>query len=122
MELVEALARESRLKARLQALAGSLEAATKSSEEKYAQVQNTVTELKQANLYVRFNSHSAVNRIQMMNNKSFISLCRSLNQSLERCKRKYQNRMKRMEQQLVEMSMKQNSASCPGKTVPETTL
>lgn len=49
-ELVEALARESRLKARLQSLAGSLEAATKSSEEKYAQVQNTVSELKQANL------------------------------------------------------------------------
>lgn len=50
LELVEALARESRLKARLQALAGSLEMATKSSEEKYAQVQNTVAELRQANL------------------------------------------------------------------------
>lgn len=50
LELVEALARESRLKARLQALAGSLETATKSSEEKYAQVQSTVAELKQANL------------------------------------------------------------------------
>lgn len=47
LELVEALARESRLKARLQALASSLESATKSSEEKYA---STVTELKQANL------------------------------------------------------------------------
>lgn len=51
-ELVEALARESRLKARLQGLAGSLEAATKSSEEKYVQVQNSVSELKQTNLYV----------------------------------------------------------------------
>lgn len=49
MELVEALARESRLKARLQGLAGSLEAAAKSSEEKYAQVQHTVSELKHAN-------------------------------------------------------------------------
>lgn len=67
-------------------------------------------------------SSLAINRIQMMHNNLYISLCRSLNQSLERCKRKYQNRMKRMEQQLVEMSMKQNSASCPGKTVPETTL
>lgn len=47
LELVEALARESRLKARLQALASSLEAATKSSEEKYV---STVAELKQANL------------------------------------------------------------------------
>lgn len=49
MELVEALARESRLKARLQGLAGSLEAAARSSEEKYAQVQTTVAELKQVN-------------------------------------------------------------------------
>lgn len=47
LELVEALARESRLKARLQALASSLESATKSSEEKYA---TTVAELRQANL------------------------------------------------------------------------
>lgn len=46
-ELVEALARESRLKGRLQALASSLELATKSSEEKYA---STLAELKQANL------------------------------------------------------------------------
>lgn len=52
MELVEALARESRLKARLQGLAGSLEAAAKSSEEKYAQIQHTVAELKHANWYV----------------------------------------------------------------------
>lgn len=50
LELVEALARESRLKARLQALASSLETATKSSEEKYFQVQSTVAELKQANV------------------------------------------------------------------------
>lgn len=49
LELVEALARESRLKARLQALASSLETATRSSEEKYA---STVAELRQANLYV----------------------------------------------------------------------
>lgn len=47
LELVEALARESRLKARLQALASSLESATKSSEEKYA---GKVAELRQANL------------------------------------------------------------------------
>lgn len=44
-ELVDALARESRLKARLQGLAGSVEAATKSSKEKYSQLQ----ELRQAN-------------------------------------------------------------------------
>lgn len=48
-ELVDALARESRLKARLQGLAGSVEAATKTSKEKYSQVQNTVAELKHAN-------------------------------------------------------------------------
>lgn len=50
LELVEALARESRLKARLQALTSSLETATRTSEEKYFQVQSTVAELKQANL------------------------------------------------------------------------
>lgn len=44
-ELVDALARESRLKARLQGLAGSVEAATKSSKEKYSQLQ----ELRAAN-------------------------------------------------------------------------
>lgn len=49
-ELVDALARESRLKARLQGLAGSVEAATKSSDEKYQLVQNTVDELKQTNM------------------------------------------------------------------------
>lgn len=54
LELVEALARESRLKARLhkclQALAGSLNQETATKSEKYAQVQSTVAELKQANL------------------------------------------------------------------------
>lgn len=49
-ELVEALSRESRLKARLQCLSGALETAAKSSEEKYSHVQNTVMELKQANM------------------------------------------------------------------------
>jgi PDZ domain of MCC-2 bdg protein for Usher syndrome len=49
-ELVEALARESRLKGRLQALAGSLEAAARSSEERHTQVQSTVAELKTTNL------------------------------------------------------------------------
>lgn len=49
-ELLDALARESRLKTRLQGLAGSVEAATKSSKEKYSQVQNTVAELKHVNL------------------------------------------------------------------------
>lgn len=48
-ELVDALARESRLKAQLQGLAGSVEAATKTSKEKYSQVQTTVAELKHAN-------------------------------------------------------------------------
>ncbi|XP_055322849.1 colorectal mutant cancer protein [Sitodiplosis mosellana] len=91
LELVEALARESRLKARLQALASSLETATKSSEEKYA---STVAELRQANL--------------------------SLTQSLDRCKRKYQARLKRMEQQLKELSPKQDAED--KKLVPETTL
>lgn len=49
-ELVEALARESRLKARLQGLAGSLETATRTSEERHTQVQKTVNEMKQNNL------------------------------------------------------------------------
>lgn len=50
LELVEALARESRLKARLHALTSSLESATRASEEKYCRVQSTLAELKQANL------------------------------------------------------------------------
>ncbi|XP_031620073.1 colorectal mutant cancer protein [Contarinia nasturtii] len=93
LELVEALARESRLKARLQALASSLETATKSSEEKYA---STVAELRQANL--------------------------SLTQSLDRCKRKYQARLKRMEQHLKELSLKRDAESGEKILVPETTL
>jgi hypothetical protein len=48
-ELVETLARESRLKSRLQGLAGSLEAAARASEDRHCQVQSTVTELKQTN-------------------------------------------------------------------------
>lgn len=82
-ELVEALGRESRLKARLQGLAGSLESAARLSEERHSQVQITVSELKQTNV--------------------------TLNQSLERSKRKYQSRVKRLEQQLLGLSMNSGS-------------
>lgn len=84
-ELVEALARESRLKARLQCLTSALETAAKTSEEKYAQVQNTVAELKQVNL--------------------------TLHQSFERCKRKYQIRLKSLEQKLLGFQMNQTKVS-----------
>lgn len=84
-ELVEALARESRFKARLQCLTSALETAAKTSEEKYAQVQNTVTELKQANL--------------------------TLNQSFEKCKRKYQSRLKSLEQKLLGIQMNKSHQS-----------
>lgn len=50
-ELLDALAREARLKTRLQSLAGSLEAAAKSSEERNIQAQNAMLELKETNMY-----------------------------------------------------------------------
>ncbi|KAL7034611.1 hypothetical protein ACKWTF_008029 [Chironomus riparius] len=49
-ELLEALSRECRLKARLQGLAGSLETATRGTAIHSSTKQNTVSELKQANL------------------------------------------------------------------------
>lgn len=49
-ELLEALSRECRLKARLQGLAGSLETATRGTAINSSTKQNTVSELKQANL------------------------------------------------------------------------
>lgn len=113
LELVEALARESRLKARLQALASSLETTTKSSEEKYA---TTVAELKQANLWVT--KHHTQYRISKI--FSHFSSTRSLTQSLDRCKRKYQARLKRMEQQLKDLALKQDADK--KIFVPETTL
>lgn len=76
---MEALGRESRLKARLQGLALSLESAARMSEERHTLVQNTVSELKQTNL--------------------------SLSQSLEKCKRKYQSKIKRLEQQILGMKL-----------------
>lgn len=84
-ELVEALARESRLKARLQCLTSALETAAKTSEEKYTQVQNTVAELKQANF--------------------------TLHQSFDRCKRKYQSRLKVLEQKLLGYQMNKTHLS-----------
>lgn len=47
---------------------------------------------------------------------------RSLTQSLDRCKRKYQARLKRMEQQLKELSMKADTGSADKLHVPETIL
>lgn len=84
-ELVEALARESRLKARLQCLTGALETAAKTSEEKYTHVQNTVYELKQSNMM--------------------------LQQSLEKCKRKYQTRLKSLEQTILGIQMSKSQQS-----------
>ncbi len=76
---MEALGRESRLKARLQGLALSLESAARISEERHTLVQNTVSELKQTNL--------------------------TLSQSLEKCKRKYLSKIKRLEQQILGMKL-----------------
>lgn len=83
------MGRESRLKARLQGLALSLESAARLSEERHNQVQNTVSELKQTNL--------------------------NLSQSLERCKRKYQSRIKRLEQQLLGMKFNPTSTQPQSK-------
>lgn len=56
-------------------------------------------------------------------NRNYISyITRSLTQSLDRCKRKYQARLKRMEQQLKEMTLKQEFVSVDNSSVPETTV
>jgi len=100
-ELVESLARESRLKARIQGLAGTLEAAAKNSAlEKASNQAQNINELRQTNL--------------------------GLDQSLERCKKKYQAKMRKLEQQLLTLSLSNNNNHNGNKEkaepVPETTL
>jgi hypothetical protein len=63
----------------LQTLALSLENAAKKSEERHNLVQNTVSDLKQTNL--------------------------NLSQSLEKCHRKYQSKIRRLEQQILDMKL-----------------
>ncbi|XP_063704924.1 colorectal mutant cancer protein isoform X2 [Culicoides brevitarsis] len=84
-ELVEALSRESRLKSRIQGLVGSLEAATKSkSNEKFSKIhQSHINELRQTNM--------------------------GLDKSLEKCKKKYQAKMNKLEQQLLQLSLANNN-------------
>uniref|UniRef100_A0A336LR01 CSON011288 protein n=1 Tax=Culicoides sonorensis TaxID=179676 RepID=A0A336LR01_CULSO len=85
-ELVEALSRESRLKSRIQGLVGSLEAASKSKihNEKFSKIhQSHINELRQTNL--------------------------GLDKSLEKCKKKYQAKMNKLEQQLLQLSLANNN-------------
>lgn len=103
-ELIEALSREALLKMRLQSLAGSVEAATKSSEEKYHLVQTTVAELKQTNVYVTTKLPLLDIRIMMQYFYNISTNRRSLTQSLDRCRRKYQSRLRRLELQMMELT------------------
>ncbi|XP_055905241.1 colorectal mutant cancer protein isoform X1 [Eupeodes corollae] len=97
-QLVEALTRESELKIRIQSLLGSVSATQKNSDEKYEQVQNNIKELQKMNL--------------------------NLSHSLEQTKRKYQLKIRKLEQKILEMSIElgQNQRMITHDNVPETTL
>ncbi|CAD7085102.1 unnamed protein product [Hermetia illucens] len=96
-QLIEALTRESQLKSRIQSLIGTASVTKKTSEEKYTKVQNNLTELQKANL--------------------------NLSRSLELHKRKYQTRIKRLEQKIMELNrIISQQQQCPADNIPETTL
>ncbi|XP_036324288.1 colorectal mutant cancer protein isoform X2 [Rhagoletis pomonella] len=77
-QLVEALTRESELKSRIQTLISSVTASQLSADERHIQLQNNIQELQKSNL--------------------------NLTQLLEQNKRRYQARVRRLEQKIVEMS------------------
>lgn len=96
-QLVEALTRESELKMRIQSLLGSVSATQKTSDEKYEQVQNNIKELQKMNL--------------------------NLSHSLEQTKRKYQLKIRKLEQKILDMiESGHNQRIISHDNVPETTL
>ncbi|XP_054726094.1 colorectal mutant cancer protein [Anastrepha obliqua] len=77
-QLVEALTRESELKSRIQTLIASVSASQLNADERHVQLQNNIQELQKSNL--------------------------NLTQLLDQNKRRYQARVRRLEQKIVEMS------------------
>ncbi|CAD6994056.1 unnamed protein product [Ceratitis capitata] len=77
-QLVEALTRESELKSRIQTLIASVTASQLNADERHVQLQNNIQELQKSNL--------------------------NLTQLLEQNKRRYQARVRRLEQKIVEIS------------------
>nr|XP_014089832.1 colorectal mutant cancer protein isoform X2 [Bactrocera oleae] len=77
-QLVEALTRESELKSRIQTLIASVTASQLNADERHVQLQNNIQDLQKSNL--------------------------NLTQLLEQNKRRYQARVRRLEQRIVEMS------------------
>ncbi|XP_069961996.1 colorectal mutant cancer protein isoform X3 [Bactrocera oleae] len=77
-QLVEALTRESELKSRIQTLIASVTSSQLNADERHVQLQNNIQDLQKSNL--------------------------NLTQLLEQNKRRYQARVRRLEQRIVEMS------------------
>ncbi|KAH8386297.1 hypothetical protein KR200_004280 [Drosophila serrata] len=90
-QLVEALTRETELKSRIQTLLVKVTATQKASDEKYEQLQQNVRELHKSN--------------------------HNLGQMLEHNKRKYQLRVKKLEQKIIDQRLENGHTH-----VPETTL
>ncbi|XP_020818288.1 uncharacterized protein LOC110191713 isoform X2 [Drosophila serrata] len=90
-QLVEALTRETELKSRIQTLLVKVTATQKASDEKYEQLQQNVRELQKSN--------------------------HNLGQMLEHNKRKYQLRVKKLEQKIIDQRLENGHTH-----VPETTL
>ncbi|KAH8313280.1 hypothetical protein KR067_003497 [Drosophila pandora] len=92
-QLVEALTRESELKSRIQVLLANVAASQKASDEKYEQLHQNVQELQKSN--------------------------HNLGQMLEHSKHKYQVRVKKLEQKIIDLRLEHDQRL---KNVPETTL
>ncbi|KAH8347400.1 hypothetical protein KR059_010328 [Drosophila kikkawai] len=93
-QLVEALTRETELKSRIQALLVNVTATQKASDEKYEQLHQNVRELQKSN--------------------------HNLGQMLEHNKRKYQLRVKKLEQKIIDQQL--GNGQQRHNHVPETTL
>ncbi|XP_017054854.1 colorectal mutant cancer protein isoform X1 [Drosophila ficusphila] len=92
-QLVEALTRETELKSRIQTLLANVTASQKASDEKYEQLHQNVRELQKSN--------------------------HNLGQMLEHNKRKYQLRVRKLEQKIVDLRLDHEQGH---NHVPETTL
>nr|XP_017009308.2 colorectal mutant cancer protein isoform X2 [Drosophila takahashii] len=92
-QLVEALTRETELKSRIQTLLANVTASQKASDEKYEQLHQNVRELQKSN--------------------------HNLGQMLEHSKRKYQLRVRKLEQKIVDLRLDYEQGH---NHVPETTL
>ncbi|XP_023034468.1 colorectal mutant cancer protein isoform X1 [Drosophila willistoni] len=92
-QLVEALTRETELKTRIQTLLTKVTSIQKASDEKHEELQHNVRELHKSN--------------------------HNLGQMLDHSKRKYQLRLRKLEQKILDLRLEHDQ---PKKNVPETTL